>query len=103
MPERVSIKQRAIVFRDLGILEYKRALALQVDTRAEKLKNPDLADQLFFVQHPSVFTFGKNGGRENRLPLFFYSFHSSYSRSSAVDKASLMEKVKNVRENKSLK
>jgi lipoyl(octanoyl) transferase len=65
MPERIGIKQRSIVFRDLGILEYNRALALQVKTRAQKTADPDLLDQLFFVQHPPVFTFGKNGGREN--------------------------------------
>lgn len=65
MPEGVITKQRSIVFQDLGILEYNRALTLQNETRTKKIADPDLPDQLFFVQHPSVFTFGKNGGREN--------------------------------------
>ena len=65
MPERINGKSRPLVFRDLGVLEYNRALALQIDAREEKIAYPALPDQLFFVEHPPVFTLGKNGGREN--------------------------------------
>lgn len=65
MPERIDKKNRPLVFRDLGVLEYNRALALQIDAREEKIACPALPDQLFFVEHPPVFTLGKNGGREN--------------------------------------
>jgi len=58
-------KEKTVVFQDLGILEYNQTLTLQTDTRSQKIENPVLPDQLFFVEHPPVFTFGKNGGREN--------------------------------------
>jgi lipoate-protein ligase B len=46
-------------------MDYCRALDIQNQIRSEKILNPDLPDQLLFVEHPPVFTFGKNGGREN--------------------------------------
>ena len=67
MPERIDKKDSPLVFRDLGVLEYNRALALQIDARERKIADPDLPDQLFFVEHPPVFTLGKNGGRENLM------------------------------------
>lgn len=67
MSARLKQSLKPLVFHDLGIMEYRRCLTLQTRTRADKIENPDLPDQLFFVQHPSVFTFGKNGGRENLI------------------------------------
>ena len=46
-------------------MEYTRALALQEAARREKIENRSRPDKIFFVQHPSVFTFGRNGGQEN--------------------------------------
>jgi lipoate-protein ligase B len=65
MPQRINTLSRAGVFRDLGLLEYTRALDLQETARREKLEDRTRPDTIFFVQHPPVFTFGRNGGREN--------------------------------------
>lgn len=65
MPQRINTLSRAGVFRDLGLLEYTRALDLQETVRREKLEDRTRPDTIFFVQHPPVFTFGRNGGREN--------------------------------------
>jgi lipoyl(octanoyl) transferase len=67
MPARITKDKRVCVFQDLNVLEYRRALALQVDTRNAKIRDRSLPDHLFFVQHPSVFTFGRNGGQENLI------------------------------------
>ncbi|MCP4672376.1 MAG: lipoyl(octanoyl) transferase LipB [Desulfobacula sp.] len=87
-------KKRFAVFKDLGVLEYNKALELQIQTVFEKIRNKKkdkaetrliqieqaalnhdplegaqsdhlYADHLFFVEHPSVFTLGKRGGLEN--------------------------------------
>jgi len=68
MPEginRVDPFERSAVCVDLKRLEYKRALTLQLKTVHSKIKNTDNRDTLFFVEHPSVFTLGKRGGKEN--------------------------------------
>ena len=65
MPERVNKQKRSCVFIDLNILEYKRALDLQIQTLNAKIDNALIKDQIFFVEHPSVFTLGKRGGEEN--------------------------------------
>jgi lipoate-protein ligase B len=65
MPQRINSISRAGVFQDLGVLEYTEALNLQETARREKIANRTLPDKIFFVQHPSVFTFGRNGGKEN--------------------------------------
>ncbi len=57
--------QRSCEFKNLGILEYTRALALQQETLTAKIKDPDQPDRLLFVQHPPVYTLGRRGGREN--------------------------------------
>lgn len=64
---RIDSKERSLVFQDLGVLEYRQALELQTRARTRKMEDPALPDQLFFVEHPPVFTFGKNGGRENLI------------------------------------
>ena len=65
MSERVNKQKRSCVFIDLNILEYKRALDLQIQTLNAKIDKSLLEDQIFFVEHPSVFTLGKRGGEEN--------------------------------------
>jgi len=57
--------QRSIVFRNLNTLEYQKALDLQIQTLNAKIVTPSLPDQLFWVEHPRVFTLGRRGGREN--------------------------------------
>ena len=58
-------KKRSCVFINLDLLEYKRALDLQIQTLNTKIDNDLVEDQIFFVEHPSVFTLGKRGGKEN--------------------------------------
>ncbi len=65
MPQRINTLSRAGVFQDLGVLEYTTALNLQETARKEKIDDRTRPDRIFFVQHPSVFTFGRNGGKEN--------------------------------------
>lgn len=65
MPEGINLNKRSAVFIDLGLLEYKRALDLQVKTLESKINRTILEDRIFFVEHPSVFTLGKRGGKEN--------------------------------------
>ncbi|MEH0020062.1 MAG: lipoyl(octanoyl) transferase LipB [Desulfobacter sp.] len=65
MPDMVTDSQCSCEFRDLGLLEYTRALALQQETLAAKLADPALPDRVLFVQHPPVYTLGRRGGREN--------------------------------------
>ncbi|OGR55995.1 MAG: lipoyl(octanoyl) transferase [Desulfobacula sp. RIFOXYB2_FULL_45_6] len=65
MPEGVSLSKRSAVFIDLGLMEYKKALALQAKTLESKINRMISEDYIFFVEHPPVFTLGKRGGEEN--------------------------------------
>ncbi|MBC8440275.1 MAG: lipoyl synthase [Deltaproteobacteria bacterium] len=65
MSERVNLKKRSCVFIDLNTLEYTKALNLQIQALNAKTGNGLVKDQIFFVEHPSVFTLGKRGGEEN--------------------------------------
>lgn len=67
MSERINKNNRYCLVRDLGTIEYTRALALQTNTRDEKLADRFLPDLLILVEHDPVFTLGKNGGRENLM------------------------------------
>lgn len=63
MPE--GVKCPYPIIKDLGRLDYDLALDIQLSTVDAKIKEPDMPDQIFFVEHPPVFTLGKNGGMEN--------------------------------------
>jgi len=65
MSERVNPKKRSCVYVDLNLLEYKRALDLQIQTLNAKIDNCLVEDQIFIVEHLPVFTLGKRGGTEN--------------------------------------
>jgi len=65
MPEGITLKKRSAVFMDLGLLEYNRALDLQVQIVQSKIDRTILKDRILFVEHPCVFTLGKRGGKEN--------------------------------------
>ena len=58
---------RPAVWIDLGLIEYRRALHIQLSAMQEKIDNPEAEDKIFFVQHPPVFTLGKRGGQENLI------------------------------------
>ena len=57
---------RVCEFRDLGILSYSDALAIQKDL-VEQRKQQLIPDQLLIVEHPHVITLGRNGHAENLL------------------------------------
>lgn len=65
MPERIISNQRSAVCTDLKLMAYSRALDLQTATVRSKIDNRSVPDHLYFVEHPSVFTLGRRGGREN--------------------------------------
>ncbi len=65
MPEGIAVKECSAVFMDLGLLEYNRALDLQFQIVQSKIDRTILKDRILFVEHPSVFTLGKRGGKEN--------------------------------------
>ncbi|CCK80259.1 lipoyl(octanoyl) transferase LipB [Desulfobacula toluolica] len=65
MPERINSSKRSAVFTDLGLMDYNRALDLQIKTLESKVDNHLIEDRIFFVEHPCVFTLGKRGGEEN--------------------------------------
>jgi lipoyl(octanoyl) transferase len=58
-------RQRAVV-RDLGRIDYGRALEIQNDLVARR-KQGEIPDQLLFVEHSHVVTMGRNGRDENVL------------------------------------
>ena len=53
-------------FRDVGQLEYARALELQHELVGRR-KRGEIPDQLLIVEHPHVVTMGRNGHMENVL------------------------------------
>lgn len=57
---------RKCELRDLGRLEYGRALELQ-RLLVERRKRGDIPDQLLMVEHPHVITLGRNGKAANLL------------------------------------
>lgn len=57
---------RSCELRDLGLLGYAEALAIQKDL-VDKRKHGLIPDQLLIVEHPHVITTGRNGHAENLL------------------------------------
>ncbi|HOQ47555.1 MAG TPA: lipoyl(octanoyl) transferase LipB [Bryobacteraceae bacterium] len=57
---------RRCELRDLGLVEYGRALELQ-RALVEKRKRGEIPDQLLIVEHPHVITLGRNGKPSNLL------------------------------------
>jgi lipoate-protein ligase B len=54
----------ALVYQDLGVLDYNAALALQ-ENLVEKKQKTDFPDTLLFVEHPHVITLGRGGDEAN--------------------------------------
>lgn len=67
--------KREIVFRDLGLMEYKAAWDLQekllhenVAVKSDRNSNSaDTTHYLLFTEHPPVYTLGKSGNKSNVL------------------------------------
>lgn len=74
-----SVTRRLVHFKDLGMMDYKECWELQekyftasVDKKLYNRQHSDSAqlttdDQLFFVEHPHVYTLGKSGDIANLL------------------------------------
>lgn len=72
--------KQTVIFRDLGIIEYKTAwdyqekllqgnVKIKSEIRNSTISNPNLRTQNFFLicEHPPVYTLGKSGKKENVL------------------------------------
>ena len=57
---------RNCCLRELGRIDYGKALALQQQLVAER-QQAHIADQLLLLEHPHVITMGRNGQEENLL------------------------------------
>ncbi len=74
-----SVKNKNVVFKDLGLLDYKACWDFQEElfnnTIQQKISNRNLMEEaqlptdnyLLFVEHPHVFTLGKSGDESNLL------------------------------------
>lgn len=67
MSKRLGKPNRSAVFTDLGRMEYRQALDLQMGILRSKMMNPDLDDRILFAEHPAVYTLGNRGGKENLI------------------------------------
>lgn len=55
-----------LLYKNLGLMDYRVALALQEQLIAQKQLEPG-ADVLLFVEHPHVYTLGRGGNQANVL------------------------------------
>jgi len=55
---------KSLIIKDLGLLSYRTAYAIQLDILKEK-KRAGGEDYLLFAEHPNVFTIGRTGSRDN--------------------------------------
>lgn len=63
----IEAQSDPILLYDLGTKSYPDVLEFQTRLRDEKLDDGNAPDYLVFVEHTPVFTFGKNGGKENLM------------------------------------
>lgn len=82
----IELDKQQVIFKDLGIIEYKKAwdyqedllqanLSIKKELRNERLNNENTTlnplrstlNYLLFCEHPSVYTLGKSGKKENVL------------------------------------
>jgi lipoyl(octanoyl) transferase len=66
MPSCDSLKAVPHEFRDLGLLGWAEAFAIQQQLVARR-KAGEIPDQFLIVEHPHVVTMGRNGHEENLL------------------------------------
>ncbi len=71
----MSLQKNSIQFRDLGLIDYKKAWDLQERTLNAVVKeklgsgngNPPKGQVVYFCEHPHVYTLGKSGKDQNLL------------------------------------
>jgi len=61
-----AVASAAMSLRDLGLMRYVDALAIQREL-VEQRKRGEIPDQLLIVEHPHVITMGRNGRMDNVL------------------------------------
>ena len=61
----VAMKTTAMKIFDLGRMDYQQTFDLQERIVSKKIGKTMDRDTVLVVEHPAVFTLGKNGGREN--------------------------------------
>jgi lipoyl(octanoyl) transferase len=74
------VDKQKVIFKDLGIIEYKKAwdyqetllqenVKIKSEIRSSPTPNPKLQTQNYFLfcEHPAVYTLGKSGKKENVL------------------------------------
>ncbi len=78
-PDKVQLDFQNVIFRDLGLIDYKDAWDMQEKLFNEvvdrKLRNRTLAEEyrepqqhfLLFCEHPHVYTLGRSGDEENLI------------------------------------
>ena len=83
-----------VLFKDLGLIEYKKCWDFQEDIQQKQVKRKiqnrkeeepqSIDNHLFFCEHPHVFTLGKSGNPENlKLPIDkLKTINASYYRSN---------------------
>ncbi len=63
----MASERKAVGIVDLGLIDYAAAYALQL-ALVEKRRKGQAAEDLFLItEHPSTFTLGRRGGRENLM------------------------------------
>jgi len=60
------VASAGVSLRDLGLMRYSDALAIQRDL-VERRKRGEIPDQFLIVEHPHVITMGRNGRMDNVL------------------------------------
>jgi len=69
------MRNKEIIFMDLGLIEYKKAWDFQEKLFKESLElksqNKEIPNYLLFCEHSNVYTIGKSGSENN---LFIKQF-----------------------------
>jgi len=61
------MKPPACLYMDLPLTDYRKVLGLQREITSARKENRLDTDVVLALEHPSVFTLGRNGGRENMV------------------------------------
>lgn len=66
-PVSVASEKMAAALVDLGVTDYAAAYALQLGLVEKRRSGQALGDVFLVTEHPSTFTLGRRGGRENLM------------------------------------
>lgn len=57
---------RKLVYKDLGLIDYKECWDLQKETLQKRIEG-EIFDTFYLLEHPHTYTIGKNAGRDNLI------------------------------------